>query len=241
MAVSIPSRLAHVTLGVAVVAAATAIGTPALAATIGVAKVTGSSMVSFTAGAGNKNAVVITRSGKTVTVDDKVKIKAGKGCVAVRNDKTKVRCTTTGTPTYVTVDVGNLNDTVSNKSDLGIVAVGGAGNDTLIGGPGNDSMSGGAGNDKLTGKDGIDTLTGDAGNDQLSAGAGNDMLIGGAGADTFIGGAGADTVMYTDHTAAVIADLDGVVGDDGQKGEKDTLGKDIEHLFGGPGADTLDR
>ncbi|MEV8509423.1 calcium-binding protein [Actinoplanes sp. NPDC051475] len=240
MAMSFPPRLAHITLGLTVVAAATtAIGTPALAATPGVAKVVGSATVSFTAAAGNKNAVVVTRSGKTITIDDRVKVKAGHGCVAVRGDATKVRCKTADAPTYVTVNLGDLNDSVTNKSDLGIVALGSAGDDTLTGGPGNDSLSGGAGNDKLVGKDGIDSLTGDAGNDRLDGGTGGDVFIGGAGADTVIGGAGADTVMYTDHTAAVIADLDGVAGDDGQRNEKDTLQADVENLYGGSGNDTL--
>jgi hypothetical protein len=49
------------------------------------------------AGSNQTNKVVITRSGRTVTVDDVVALKPGKGCRKI--DKTKVRCTTARTPT----------------------------------------------------------------------------------------------------------------------------------------------
>ena len=116
---------------------------------------------------------------------------------------------------------------------------GGAGNDMLSGGPGQNSLSGGEGNDKLYGKAGDDYLTGDDGNDYLSGGAGDDGLSADFGSDTMIGGAGVDSVDYSNRLVTVVADLDGKSGDDGSKNEKDTIGADVEQLYGGWGNDTL--
>ena len=44
---------------------------------------------------------------------------------------------------------------------------------------------------------------------------------------------------YDGHTSAVTADLDGAPGDDGSRGENDTIAADVENLGGGQGNDTL--
>jgi Ca2+-binding RTX toxin-like protein len=46
-------------------------------------------------------------------------------------------------------------------------------------------------------------------------------------------------VTYARRVAAVAADPDGVAGDDGEAGERDTINTDVENLLGGAGADTL--
>jgi Ca2+-binding RTX toxin-like protein len=112
--------------------------------------------------------------------------------------------------------------------------------DQLLGGPGNDELVGGSDVDTLEGGDGIDTLNGGAGNDGLDGEAGNDFLVGGSDADTIAGGDGLDGASYLDHTANVLADLDGAPGDDGETGEGDTLAVDVENLTGGRGDDTLE-
>src|SRR3954454_13789602 len=84
------------TIGVGALAAA-----PAEAASTGVASVVESTKVQYKAAKGKQNKVVITRSGRTITIDDKAAIKPGKGCKQVKGDKTKVRCTTGKTPTRV--------------------------------------------------------------------------------------------------------------------------------------------
>jgi len=228
---------------VCITAAATlsvvALGTPAQAATTGVARVSGSTSVIFTAGSGKANSITVTRSGRVVTIDDKVTINAGTGCRRVGSDVTKVACTTTATPTAVTVQAGDKNDIVTNKSDLGMVAAGGSGNDTITGGSIRDrALNGGPGNDKVYGGGGNDDLYGEAGNDRLDGGSGADELDGGTGADLLKGGAGSDHALYWKRTKSVNADLDGKA-DDGEKGEKDTIATDVENLWGGFGNDTI--
>jgi len=54
-----------------------------------------------------------------------------------------------------------------------------------------------------------------------------------------LGGPGSDVVGYAGYTEAVVIDADGVKGDDGQAGEHDTIGADVESLFGGSGNDRI--
>ncbi|GIM98233.1 calcium-binding protein [Paractinoplanes toevensis] len=271
--------------------------TPAFAAgTTGTASVSGTK-VRFMAGTKVANRVIITRKGNVVTVDDRVKVKAGKGCKAVKGDKTKVRCTVKTGPTRVNVWLYDGNDSVVNNAGLPMSAEGGPGNDRLVGGTrndvlygmsgndqlygmggndrldadtgndtldggdgidslvgwaGNDLLSGGSDNDSLEGVDGDDRLYGGAGNDSLSGGKGRDHLNGGAGddsmadddtgrvyADVLIGGPGIDGISYFDRTAGVTVDADGASGDDGQPGEHDSVGADVEVIVGGRGNDRI--
>ncbi|MBB2943180.1 Ca2+-binding RTX toxin-like protein [Actinoplanes lutulentus] len=269
------------------------LASPAQAASTGVVSVVKTSQVKYTAGSGKANKVVITRSGKTVTIDDKYKIKAGKGCKAVKGDKTKVRCKLTKNPTKVLVYTGSKNDKVTNKTGIASVLDGGTGADKLYGGTGNDTLfggssadylGGGSGHDKLYGQTGDDSLAGEHGNDTLYAGSGadrllgdsfyyadrghdklygesgNDMLEGGYGndrleggtgddrlegdvnpedsgnehgSDVILGGPGVDSADY--YRGKAIVDLDGSAGDDGEPGERDTVGADVENLSGGDG------
>jgi Ca2+-binding RTX toxin-like protein len=224
----------------AVVASTALISAPAQAATAGAARVSGTT-VYFNALLGKANGLTITISGRTITLDDRVALKAGRGCKAVRGDKTKVKCTTSKKPTRLNVALGDKNDTVRNKTAVKMLVDGGAGNDIINGGSDEDMILGAAGNDKLYGHGGDDQLYGGAGHDSLSGGAGDgDILVGGFGTDNISGGPGAnDFAYYGDRTRAVVADLDGARGDDGQRGEKDTLGADVESLWGGSGNDTL--
>jgi Ca2+-binding RTX toxin-like protein len=186
--------------------------------------------------------VSISGSGTTVVFDDKVAIKPGEGCKRVGGDKTKVSCTTTKNLSRITVVLGDKNDWVSNKTAITLRGFGSSGNDTLTGGSGADHLDGGAGNDKLYGKGGDgDFLEGKSGNDTLDGGAGDfDEVAGGAGNDILKGGSGIDDLAnYTDHFDNVRADLDNKKGDDGAKGEKDTIAASIEGLVGGLGNDTL--
>jgi Ca2+-binding RTX toxin-like protein len=242
MSVSAPRWIARLAVAAAAAAVtATALSVvPAEAAATGVAKVVGTNKVQFTAAKGKKNTVTITASGKTITVDDAVAVKAGSGCAAVSGDTTKVRCTTAETPKRITATLGNLADTLTNKTAIAATVAGNAGNDKLTGGSKADTLRGGAGNDTLTGGAGSDTLSGGKGNDTLSGSAGDaDVLDGGPGADKLAGGAGTDVAFYGTRTAAVTADLDGAARDDGERGEKDTIASDVEGLVGGDGNDKL--
>ncbi|WP_229076001.1 hypothetical protein [Actinoplanes sp. DH11] len=128
-----------------------ALAAPAQAASTGVVSVVKTTQVKYTAGAGKANKVAVTRSGRTVTIDDKFKIKAGKGCKAVKGDKTKVRCKLPKNPTKIFVYAGGKNDTVTNKTSIPALLDGGTGNDKLVGGPGTDVLSGQSGADRLSG------------------------------------------------------------------------------------------
>ncbi|GGN34901.1 Ca2+-binding RTX toxin-like protein [Actinoplanes campanulatus] len=214
----------------------------------------------YEAGPGRRNAVVVTRSGRTVTIDDRVTVRAGKGCRAVKGDKTKVRCTPKAFQ-GVTVFLGSGDDRVTNRGNVPLLALGGSGKDTLIGGSGSDMLMGGTGADRLYGQGGADNLYGESGYDLLVAGTGDDRLYGGTGndreyggdgndlhiqgrdttasdADWLSAGNGTDSVYYTYRTKGVSADSDGVRGDDGRSGEGDTI-ISAETLYGGDGDDRL--
>jgi Ca2+-binding RTX toxin-like protein len=297
------SRSAWLTRVGVVLLAAGAVGWPAApslaAGTTGVASVYDVTKVKYSAGNNKTNSVVVTRSGNTITFNDRVKIKAGTGCKAVKGDSTKVKCTTKKAPTRVYVYLKDRDDSVVNNTGLSMTADGGTGNDSLTGGSradtlrgqegndrlyglagndvldgytGNDMLAGGDGNDSLTGWWGNDTLYGGNGDDTLQGLDGNDKEYGGAGADSLfggngsdrleggagddalsgddprdgavsadvmLGGPGRDQVNYQWYSKPVTVDLDGAARDDGQSGEHDTVGADVEDIAGGSGSDRL--
>ncbi|GIF11268.1 calcium-binding protein [Actinoplanes teichomyceticus] len=252
-------------------AGAGVVSAPAYAASTGVASVketSRSASVRFQAGSGRANRVVITRSGRTVTIDDRYPIRAGTGCRAVKRDKTKVRCTTAKAPTFLSVGLGGRSDSLVNRTAIASGVSGGTGNDVITGGSGADELYGDSGSDRLHGGSGRDRIDGGTGHDRihggtygdhLQGGLGNDLIDGGSGndhlagdaedrgvglsgphgADILRGGAGRDTVTYATHDKPVTVDLDGAARDDGQAGEHDTVGADVEDIDGSPQDDTL--
>ncbi|MBM7517918.1 calcium-binding protein [Nocardioides nitrophenolicus] len=160
--------------------------------------------------------------------------------------------------------VGNANANLLIGGAGADVLLGGLGGDTLDGGPGLDTVSyadhtepvvadldglrddGRAGEndqiqpnvERLVGGSAADRLTGSAGADELDGGSGDDLLDGGPGADVLRGGAGSDTVSYAGRVAPVTVSLDGAAGD-GEAGEGDLVGPDVENATGGEGADRL--
>jgi Ca2+-binding RTX toxin-like protein len=160
---------------------------------------------------------------------------------------------------------GSANDVLVGSSVANLVQ-GRAGDDVLDGAAGPDTLRGGDGVDWASyegraasvfadldgalsddGEAGegdtlvsdVEAVEGGAGNDVLTGGASDNVLDGAAGADQLSGGGGADAVDYSDRTAVVTADADGVAGDDGSPGEGDTIAADVEDLYGGSGDDTL--
>ncbi len=118
---------------------------------------------------------------------------------------------------------------------------GGQGDDTITGGTGSNVLSGGAGDDTLTGGQGDDTLAGEGGGDTLTGGLGNDTFDEGAapnGTDTMAGSGGNDLVTYGARAAGVFVTMDGVF-DDGEVGESDNVGADIEDAIGGAGDNVM--
>ncbi|MEV4351924.1 calcium-binding protein [Actinoplanes sp. NPDC049596] len=125
--------------------------------------------------------------------------------------------------------------------------VGGNGNDAIAGGDGDDVLDGANGNDRLLGGNGDDIIAGQAGKDSEQGDGGDDTFLqllqyaAGTDADVLVGGAGLDAVDYSIvyRTKAIRADADGVAGDDGAAGEKDTISGTIEAILGGAGNDVL--
>jgi Ca2+-binding RTX toxin-like protein len=231
--------LAGIGCTAAAVASTALFAMPAQAASAGLAKVVGSSAVQFNALLGKSNGLVVTISGRTVTLNDKVAIKAGKGCKAVKGDKTKVKCTTKKKTTKISVALGDKNDSVTNKTSVYMLADGGSGNDTLTGGSGKDQLQGGTGNDKLYGKAGNDTIFGGSGNDYIGGSVGNDHVEAGTGVDKVFGDAGNDTIFGGSGKDRLV----GGVGNDQVSGDADAdsisgdAGDDV--VLGGAGNDQV--
>jgi Ca2+-binding RTX toxin-like protein len=101
-----------------------------------------------------------------------------------------------------------------------------------------ENVVGGAGNDTISGSSLANDLNGGPGDDTLSGAGGNDRLTGGAGADVLNGGTGTDTADYSDRTAPLSLSIDGAAND-GEAGEQDNIGADVENLVGGSGNDFM--
>ncbi|GAA0488484.1 hypothetical protein Ade02nite_72350 [Paractinoplanes deccanensis] len=226
------NRKALRAIGIAAGAVATTVlfTAPAQAATPAAKTQVNGAEVGFVAATGQANSLVVTVSGRTITFDDKVAVKAGKGCKAVKGDKTKVRCTATRTPIQVNVFLGDKDDKVQNKSGVQMYAAGHAGKDTLVGGTGYDRLAGGTGNDLLYGKAGSDSLSGGPGHDYLDDSAGSNWISGGSGNDTVIAGYGNDLIYGDEGNDS----LNGIAGNDRIWG-----GAGNDGLVGGPGNDSL--
>jgi hypothetical protein len=186
---------------------------------------------------------------------------AGAGCT--RLDTGVVECAAAGNR-VITGTLGAGND----RLDGGLARVigdmfvdGGGGDDVIVGGLGFDALDGGAGADVLNGSGGNDVVEGGDGDDRIiadggqSESPGSDTLRGEGGNDTFTasqgirvypdrieGGAGVDRVDYSARTAGVSLRVNfggRRDADDGQPGEGDDIGSDVEILTGGSGPDSI--
>jgi Ca2+-binding RTX toxin-like protein len=141
------------------------------------------------------------------------------------------------------VQGGNGDDVLDFSAFGGNVALdGNDGADHLIGGNGANSLGGDGGDDILEGGAGNDRLEGGPGDDTERGGTGNDTFAEGpepSGADDMLGGTGIDTVDYTRRTDNLTVTLGSGEGDDGEEGEGDDAGADIENARGGSAGDTL--
>lgn len=132
-------------------------------------------------------------------------------------------------------------DDVANDSD-------GTGATTENVGSSVESITGGNGDDVLTGSCFANTLAGQVGNDTINgdpagcAVGGGDFMGGGAGDDEMNGLDGSDSVTYTTNTAAqpISVTLDGNANDSDGNSGTDDIGNDVENVYGGAAADTID-
>ena len=127
---------------------------------------------------------------------------------------------------------GGANDGAPGEGDNLVSA------ETIITGTADDVVTGGSeANDISTGT-GADTLNGGDGADTLNGGDGDDTLDGGPGSDVLNGGAGSDVVRYAARTSPVTVTLDDVKND-GEAGELDNVGGDVDGVDGGFSSDNL--
>jgi Ca2+-binding RTX toxin-like protein len=124
-------------------------------------------------------------------------------------------------------DLLAVEDSPSQGFVRGYSLFGDGGNDALYGARGRDYLAGGDGNDYIDGGPDDDTI------DEAAAGE-----SGANGSDTIIGGAGSDRVSYLNRTNAVSITLDGIAND-GESGETDNVGSDLETIIAGNGDDHL--
>jgi Ca2+-binding RTX toxin-like protein len=133
--------------------------------------------------------------------------------------------------------VGGMARNTLRGSAADNILVGAGDGDVMYGNAGDDDLRGGGGNDALVGGSGDDVMSGDAGDDLEVADADPD------GADVFNGGSGRDTASYAGRTTAVRVFLDRLSNDGGgASGEGDNVGglaNDVEIIFGGSAADTV--
>jgi Ca2+-binding RTX toxin-like protein len=138
-----------------------------------------------------------------------------------------------------TIDGGTGNDTIEAGDGNDTAVTGGVGDDILNGGAGNDSLAGGPGNDTFEG--GTVVLCPPTGSDSYSGGDDNDTLLTPAtadGGDSFSGGPGVDFADYSKRTNPLSISMDGAPGD-GEAGEGDNIGTDVENLTGGAANDVI--
>jgi Ca2+-binding RTX toxin-like protein len=180
--------------------------------------------VVFNAEPGEANDLTVTQTGTTITfVDpsDAIPAETHDNCTAAA----VVTCTDAGTAYFtITINLGDMNDqTTFNGVTLSVTQNGEDGDDTLRGPTNATTSSGGPGTDRL---------------ESATAASSFSTLSGGTGPDTFVGGPGNDHVTYAERTAAVTVTIDGAPND-GELGEGDNVGSEIDDLTGGGGNDNL--
>ncbi len=196
-------------LAAVVAAAGLALAAPGIAsgATVSVSN----GKATFTAAPGEVNNLTLSTQlhplGVTFSDSGAGSVTAGSGC-------TQVTATTVGCAepiTRVAVDLGDGNDTLTDKLSLTpVTADGGSGDDVLTGGAPDDTLIGGAGDDVLNGGGGNDTLDGGPGTDSFDGGPGNDTILSRDGvAESIVCDAGTDTVT-SDYSDTAGSDCEAV-------------------------------
>ncbi len=145
----------------------------------------------------------------------------------------------TATDQFGAASTQNIQVTVTDLVEPGVIVNGTIRNDVLTGSTGADTLNASVGNDRISGGDGNDSILGGTGNDTVDGGNGNDSLSGGSGNDSIGGGLGDDSVNgggNNDHIDAGSGD-NVVLGEGGN----DTVfaGDGNDSIDGGAGYDVL--
>lgn len=144
----------------------------------------------------------------------------------------------------VTIRGTNGSETIVGTPGVDVIAALGGddvistlgGDDRVCAGDGSDSVDGGAGSDRLLGEAGHDTLK--DGDPSCTPGTGMFCAVPNLYADALVGGSGGDRADYSGRTVPVELSLDGAAND-GEPGEGDSVGNDVEGAVGGSGDDRI--
>jgi hypothetical protein len=235
-------------LRVALVSVLLAAAAPATAAA-GTVTQDGNRTITYESSAPGDNVTIETPNGGATVRSELAAISLGSNEDCTQTDVNQVDCDR-GAAFVVQFSGGGAENQVSADgvtTGATLDARGGNTDDRLYGTPNADRLSGDAGDDNLGGGAGNDVLDGGPGANSLDDGPGDDTVIGGPqndswtagpGRDTFTPGDGTDSVSYEARTAPVTITLDGVA-DDGEAGEGDNVGADVEEVAGGAGSDVI--
>lgn len=189
-------------MGGLVAAAVTAVAAFALASPAGAAVVVrddvDSADVTFTAGPGEANRVVVSEEPGGFRFVDTGSVLTTRTCTLVNAHE--VFCP--GIAETLIVEVGDGGDSVDVSAAPIALVDGGDGDDVLVaanasGGDGNDVLRGVGPGGRLRGGPGNDTILGGPGDDILAIDGGNDRLDGGRGDDSYVLDAGARGIAAT--------------------------------------------
>ncbi len=210
------STLKKSVLGLATVAAVTAV-IPATASASNVSRTgTDGHVLTFTAAAGEANNIEVYSTAGSVLIWERNNtdplLGQPAGCVNYNADQ--VSCPRS-LISSVYVQGGDRNDKLVAQIDssIGVTLSGGAGSDYVdvkgtaggAPGPNTPNLLGGEGNDQVYGWQFSDNLSGQSGDDILGAGRGSDRLDGGVGADRLDGGEDNDTIYARDRFRDAVA------------------------------------
>jgi len=211
------STLKKSVLGLATVAALTAIIPAGASASTASRTGAGGHVLSFAAAPGEANNVEVyaTRTHVLIWERNGVDPLVGQpaGCINFNADQ--VRCPRS-LISSVYVQGGDRNDKLVAQIDssIGVTLSGGAGSDyvdvrgtagSATPAPNTPNLLGGEGNDQVYGWQFSDNLSGQGGNDILGAGRGNDRLDGGPGSDRLDGGEDSDRIYGRDTYRDAVA------------------------------------
>ena len=189
--------------------------------------------LTYVAAPGEVNRLTLTREPDAYRISDAgAPVVVGAGCASVSPNE--ATCAAAGIR-LLRVRALDGDDLVSLAAARPAVVRGGEGDDTIAGGEGGDRLLGDEGHDTLRGGTGIDLLDGGAGGDRLSGGTGVIFPFAEAEDEEELE---LDFAVYERRTNGVRVDLDGAA-DDGEPGEGDLVGSDIEVVMGGAGDDVL--
>jgi Ca2+-binding RTX toxin-like protein len=179
---------------------------------------------------GERNEIVVSYGATGIRVTDSVPLSAGDHCALQLDGSVSCQPLPGSRESSLHGRAGDLDDTVRFDTPS-------TSSTYLVGGPGDDVLSGGGVHADFTGGSGDDTMTGGPGHDLFHEGRaanGSDAMTEGPGADRY----DRSRVLYSARARPVHADLAGDA-DDGEPGERDRIGADIDSVVGGSGSDTL--